>query len=121
MASRSPKRKKTTTKRKRTRPTKRQANAKLLREHRQFYDALFELQGGRCGICRKTPEEAYAKSIAKGGRVRKFDMDHNWVTMQVLGLLCSFCNKKKPDYVEDEWVENLNEYIQNPPFARLRT
>jgi len=114
--------------RKRKRPTKKQANAKLLREHRQYYDALFELQGGVCAICKRTPEEAYAKMLAKARRVGvknpkppRLNMDHDWVTMKVLGLLCSYCNKKKPDYVPPEWVANLSEYVTNPPFDRLTT
>ena len=46
--------------------------------YRQLYSELFEMQGGRCGICRKYMERPI--------------LDHDHKTMEIRGLLCSNCN-----------------------------
>ena len=45
------------------------------------YDAMLELQGGKCGIC--SSEEPKGK---------RFSVDHNHNTGEVRGLLCNPCN-----------------------------
>lgn len=67
------------------------------------YQDLLDLQGGTCGICTKTPEQE-GKNLA---------VDHDHVTGEVRGLLCSYHNhrvigrhrdgdllRKMADYVE---------------------
>lgn len=44
------------------------------------YRAIFERQGGRCGICRATP------------RTIRFAVDHDHQTGAVRGILCKRCN-----------------------------
>lgn len=46
------------------------------------YDALVELQGGRCAICRQSPT----------GKRTRLHVDHDHLTGEVRGLLCNLCN-----------------------------
>lgn len=43
----------------------------------EFFNTLFEVQGGVCAICKRT---------------RKLNVDHNHETGAVRGLLCHGCN-----------------------------
>jgi hypothetical protein len=63
------------------RPYLRQVKYKYKLSPADYY-ALFELQGGRCAICHVTPEEMG----------RRLAVDHNHLTGEVRGLLCSPCN-----------------------------
>lgn len=47
------------------------------------YDEMLESQGGVCAICRKEP-------VARDGRSAPLDHDH--VTGQIRGILCTNCN-----------------------------
>jgi len=47
--------------------------------------SLANLQGGRCAICRRLPQEAR-------GDVRRLAVDHDHQTNAVRGLLCNHCN-----------------------------
>lgn len=49
----------------------------------ETYDALYQLQGGRCGIC-TTSQKELRKTL---------HVDHDHVTGRVRGLLCSSCNR----------------------------
>ncbi len=51
------------------------------------YNALFELQQGRCAICGR-PEPDKMR-----GRIRRLAVDHCHVTGHVRGLLCAMCNR----------------------------
>ena len=102
----------------RKRPTKKQLHAALLRRHRKEYDRLFELQGGRCAICRRTPEEACGC-----GDPRRFDLDHDHEGMFIRGLLCRQCNRnlgarmgKEPDA---EWHESAAAYLRRGDHLNL--
>ena len=51
------------------------------------YDTLFKLQEGRCGICKRKPTKG-GNQFVKG----ILCVDHNKITGQTRGLLCSNCN-----------------------------
>ncbi len=52
------------------------------------YNKMFEVQGGRCAICKK-PE---IKRNNKGTDIRMLAVDHDHKTNNVRGLLCDKCN-----------------------------
>ena len=52
------------------------------------YERMFYGQGGKCAICRKTPEEAGGPNRVNG----KLDIDHCHKTGTVRKLLCWNCN-----------------------------
>lgn len=80
-----------------------------MRGHRQFYERLLELQGGRCALCKTEPLPE-----------RRLDMDHNHKTMRMRGLLCSRCNRfGVEDWMTAEWAQALAEYLEDPPFDQL--
>jgi hypothetical protein len=62
--------------------------AKLLKQQygmtESEYEALLTIQGGVCGICRRSPEEAGQPRLV---------VDHDHATGRVRGLLCSMCNQ----------------------------
>ena len=45
------------------------------------YDTLFDIQGGRCAICHRTP------------RKQRLHVDHSHSSGEVRGLLCLLCNR----------------------------
>lgn len=51
----------------------------------QEYEALLAAQDGRCAVCRRTPDQA-------GRKPKLLAVDHDHVTGQVRGLLCTNCN-----------------------------
>ena len=74
------------------------------------YDALYELQGGRCALCRWAT-----------GRTRRLSVDHNHKTGEVRGLLCRPCNNLL-GHARDliEFFHRCIDYLEDPPFARLK-
>jgi Recombination endonuclease VII len=82
------------------------------------YERLYDEQGGRCAICRRTPNGA-------------MHVDHDHTTGQIRQLLCRSCNiglghfrdnpvllRAAADYIEKhEQVEELAEVIQLRPHA----
>lgn len=52
----------------------------------EWYDAMFETQGGVCVICSKPPEEA----TTRGGA--RLAVDHDAVTGEPIALACASCN-----------------------------
>src|ERR1700757_2464970 len=73
------------------------------------YNGLYELQGGRCALCR----------IATG-RTRRLSVDHDHKTGDVRGLLCRPCNTLL-GRVRDSiaFFRRCIDYLDNPPFRRL--
>lgn len=74
------------------------------------YDALLMLQGGGCAVCNKKPTE------------RRFAEDHDHVTGESRGLLCTYCNR----YVVGRWresnarlLQNVIRYLLNPPAQHM--
>lgn len=73
------------------------------------YREIYKAQGGRCYICRKA-----------SGKGRMLAVDHNHLTGEVRGLLCSgslsanTCNRLIALYRRDALLRAA-EYTQNPP------
>jgi hypothetical protein len=63
---------------------------------REQYDEILDRQDGLCAICRG-PEKRMIY-----GRLRPLAVDHNHVTGQIRGLLCSSCNQAIGFFDEDE-------------------
>jgi len=61
-----------------------------IRMTKQDYDELLVKQNYKCAICK-----GYEESIAgkRNNDKRRLAIDHNHITGQIRGLLCSFCNK----------------------------
>ena len=75
----------------------------------RWYRAQYRAQGGRCAICRKA-----------SGRAKMLGVDHNHLTGELRGLLCTgslsanTCNRLIAIYsVED--LERAVAYMRNPP------
>lgn len=85
---------------------------------REDYEALLEYQEGRCYICRRKPQR------------KRLAVDHDHRTGEVRGLLCANnengCNRAVVANLEAAIDGGVNaarralEYLQHPPFARLR-
>jgi hypothetical protein len=85
------------------------------------YWALYELQGGRCAICR------WAKGLKKRLAV---DHDHKCPMPHprevgceqcVRGLLCTFCNRLIGRWRDSiEVFQNAIDYLRYPPWKRLQ-
>lgn len=76
------------------------------------YELLLKYQDGKCGICRAKP------------RTRKLAVDHDHVTGNIRGLLCSRCNHDLLGKAHDDVVllERAIDYLQSPPgYRALRT
>jgi hypothetical protein len=73
------------------------------------YDALLALQGGRCAICRCTPQ------------TRRLATDHDHETGLVRGLLCSVCNHDLLGAAHDrlDILRNAVRYLELTPAERL--
>lgn len=77
------------------------------------YSAMLEAQGGRCAICRQVP------------RSKRLAVDHNHVTGEIRGLLCSGkdrsgCNVAIGILHDDaEIVQRAADYLKNPPARRV--
>jgi len=71
------------------------------------WDQLVAVQGDRCGICRTdTP----------GGRGESWHIDHDKVTGQVRGLLCSQCNRGIGNLEHDPKIlKAAAAYLVSPP------
>lgn len=84
------------------------------------YWRLYEVQGGRCYICKK------AKGIGPDNKGRRYlAVDHNHFTGAVRGLLCSgslsanTCNRLIALY-DVQALERAVEYLRKPPAFKLR-
>lgn len=76
------------------------------------YEALLELQGGRCAICGRRP------------KTKRLAVDHDHATGEVRGLLCpgdDGCNHRLLGYVRDrvDLLQRAIDYLNEPPAQRL--
>lgn len=73
------------------------------------YARLYELQGGRCAICRRAT-----------GATRRLSIDHDHATEEVRGLLCRPCNDLL-GHARDEldFFKRAYRYLKFPPARRL--
>lgn len=84
---------------------------------RETYEALYELQGGRCGICRRA-----------NGKTKRLSVDHDHSCCPTTptcgqctrGLLCGPCNRLL-GFARDavEFFRRCIDYLENPPFQKL--
>lgn len=91
----------------RKRKSRKSAHRALIYQHRKYYDALLELQGGGCAICGRPPT------------TRRLALDHDHRTMQVRGLLCFRCNSMLRTWVTLSWLTYAYDYLAAPPFEEL--
>ena len=75
------------------------------------YDRLYELQGGKCYLCRR----------ATGAR-KRLAIDHDHDTGLVYGLLCGPCNKDVMGHSRRDaaYFVRCIQYLVNPPARQLR-
>lgn len=78
------------------------------------WEAAFAMQNRRCAICRSSQPNTSIGWVT----------DHNHMTQQVRGILCSQCNILL-GWVEGGWsipglteLESLRDYLRDPPFPR---
>jgi hypothetical protein len=72
------------------------------------YDAIKEVQGGKCALCRVAT-----------GKARALAVDHDHATGEVRGLLCLPCNHKGLGWVEKISMERLAAYLSDPPARKV--
>lgn len=82
----------------------------------ESYDAMLEMQGGVCAICRRTNSTVNPKN----GMPIRMSVDHDHTTGSVRGLLCSPCNTSLGNFNDDVLLlESAIRYLQHPPAAPL--
>lgn len=73
------------------------------------YEALLEIQGGACAICKGPP-------VGNGELRGRYSVEHNHSTGDIRGLLCSRCNTAIGLLGDDpERVRVAATYIESPP------
>lgn len=75
------------------------------------YEALLQIQGGRCAIC-----WTHNSRLAEGERLQ---VDHSHATGEVRGLLCAGCNKML-GYHEKRGTNAWSNYTAFPPMRELQ-
>jgi|WetSurMetagenome_2_1015567.scaffolds.fasta_scaffold78746_3 hypothetical protein len=73
------------------------------------FNLILEGQGGRCAICRK-PASVFSTNLA---------VDHDHSSGMVRGILCSHCNLRVLGKLTVTQVDNILEYLLNPPAQRV--
>ena len=77
------------------------------------YDSLFDLQQGKCAICRSE------ETIKRRGKLMKLAVDHDHATGKIRALLCANCNillGRARDRVEvlERAITYLKRYREKP-------
>lgn len=70
----------------------------------QYRQMIFD-QNGKCAIC--------------GKDTVKLKIDHNHMTQEVRGLLCTPCNIRLGIYEKTEWVKKALAYLADPPMNKI--
>lgn len=75
----------------------------------QQYDAMFNVQGGRCAICDAKPQVKNAHGRGHSGRLH---IDHDHINGNICALLCHICNQGMiaMDRVDD-WATKAIAYV----------
>lgn len=69
------------------------------------YDQMLDEQGGVCAICNQPETRRYR------GEITNLVVDHNHQTGRVRGLLCSRCNWKLDEFIDDpDWPKRAMRY-----------
>lgn len=77
-----------------------------------FFDLTHGIQGGVCAICLGPP--------AEGDRGDRLHVDHDHVTGEVRGLLCSHCNTALGKFRDDPArLRRAAEYLERPVVRRV--
>ncbi len=80
---------------------------------RRVFDALFQIQQGRCAICGISQEELDAKYPRHAPVYRRFIIDHCHSTGKIRGLLCNPCNNLLGAYESEfDWYPHLEGWIE---------
>lgn len=76
------------------------------------YRAIYEAQGGKCAICQRAT-----------GASKKLSVDHDHVTGEVRGLLCTPCNRDVLGHLRDSVLALLRavRYLLHPPARKVLT
>lgn len=73
------------------------------------YWAIYNYQGGVCGLCRKA-----------NGKRKKLSVDHDHATGEIRGLYCSRCNNIFGHLRDDpEAFRRGSELLENPPVREV--
>lgn len=72
----------------------------------ECYEELLKKQNGVCAMCKGQ------NNTTRNGKIKRFNIDHNHKTLEVRGLLCSFCNSLL-GYAKDsvEILESAQQYL----------
>lgn len=111
-------------------------NRNLLREYGitlEEYTQLWELQDGKCAICKKEIN-LYPKGVPGWQECLRTEVDHKHVLKdkkflgehrryRIRGLLCggrwSGCNRKLGRIDDEAWLKAAMEYTSNPPASKV--
>lgn len=76
------------------------------------YQAIYELQGGRCYICQRA-----------SGKRKRLSVDHDHKTGRVRGLLCTPCNRDVLGHLRDsvDALQRAVTYLLLPPADAVLT
>lgn len=78
------------------------------------WDEVLVFQGGVCALCK----ELLTRTGKNKGKPKPLNTDHDHKTGQTRGILCTGCNRKIPTWMTVEWLEDVLEFMKNPPVTQ---
>lgn len=75
------------------------------------YDKILAHQGGVCALC----EELRTQSGKNKGKPKPLGVDHDHKSGLTRGILCFGCNRRLPEWMTVEWLEEALAYMKDPP------